>query len=46
MLRLSDVKRKIKGNNSVPQQCTLVIKGRNVLIEDLSLDGTLVNQFS
>nr|GEW74623.1 UDP-sugar pyrophosphorylase [Tanacetum cinerariifolium] len=38
-----DVKRKVSGeNSSVSQKSTLVIKGRNVLIEDLSLDGTLV----
>lgn len=39
----SDVKSKVSGeNSSVSQKSTLVIKGRNVLIEDLSLDGTLV----
>nr|XP_043638387.1 UDP-sugar pyrophosphorylase-like [Erigeron canadensis] len=38
----ADVKRKVSGNSSVSQRSTLVIKGRNVLIEDLSLDGTLV----
>lgn len=38
----ADVKSKISGNNSVSQKSTLVIKGQNVLIEDLSLDGALI----
>ncbi|KAI3679435.1 hypothetical protein L2E82_51346 [Cichorium intybus] len=39
----SDVKTKVNGNNnSVSQKSTLVIKGHNVFIEYLSLDGTLL----
>lgn len=38
----SDVKSKVKGNNSVSQKSTLVIKGHNVVIEDLKLDGALI----
>lgn len=41
-LTFSDVKRKIQGNCSVTQRSTMVIKGRNVLIDGLSLDGALV----
>ncbi|XP_024988333.1 UDP-sugar pyrophosphorylase-like isoform X2 [Cynara cardunculus var. scolymus] len=38
----ADVKSKVRGNNSVSQKSTLVIKGSNILIEDLSLDGALL----
>ncbi|XP_024987087.1 UDP-sugar pyrophosphorylase-like [Cynara cardunculus var. scolymus] len=38
----ADVKRKVSGSSSISQKSTLVVKGRNILIEDLSLDGTLV----
>ncbi|KAJ9540415.1 hypothetical protein OSB04_026921 [Centaurea solstitialis] len=38
----ADVKSKVKGNNSVSQKSTLVIRGRDILIEDLSLDGALI----
>ncbi|KAI3716552.1 hypothetical protein L1987_67507 [Smallanthus sonchifolius] len=38
----ADVKSKVSGNNFVSQKSTLVIKGSNVIIQDLSLDGTLV----
>ncbi|XP_024981603.1 UDP-sugar pyrophosphorylase 1-like [Cynara cardunculus var. scolymus] len=38
----ADVKSKVRGNNSVSQKSTLVIKGGNILIEDLSLDGALI----
>ncbi|KAL8193664.1 hypothetical protein R6Q57_026799 [Mikania cordata] len=38
----TDVKVKVSGNNSVSQKSTLVIKGRDIFIEDLSLDGALV----
>lgn len=41
-LTFSDVKRKIQGSCSISQRSTLVINGRNVLLEDLSLDGALV----
>ncbi|KAI7730494.1 hypothetical protein M8C21_003375 [Ambrosia artemisiifolia] len=38
----ADVKSKVSGNNSVSQKSTLVIKGRDIFIEDLSLDGALI----
>ncbi|KAK9072628.1 hypothetical protein SSX86_009063 [Deinandra increscens subsp. villosa] len=38
----ADVKSKVSGSNFVSQKSTLVIKGSNVTIQDLSLDGTLV----
>ncbi|XP_021841752.1 UDP-sugar pyrophosphorylase 1 [Spinacia oleracea] len=41
-LTFSDVKRKIGGNCSVSQKSTMVLKGRNILVEGLSLDGALV----
>ncbi|KAL4183819.1 hypothetical protein AMTRI_Chr11g100160 [Amborella trichopoda] len=41
-LTSSDVKRKLSGSCQVSQQSTLVIKGSDVLVEKLSLDGTLV----
>ncbi|KAL2894012.1 UDP-sugar pyrophosphorylase [Bienertia sinuspersici] len=41
-LTFSDVKRKIGGCCTVFQNSTMVIKGRNIFIERLSLDGALV----
>ncbi|PWA99511.1 UDP-sugar pyrophosphorylase [Artemisia annua] len=38
----ADVKNKVSRNNSVSQKSTLVIKGRDIFIEDLSLDGALI----
>ena len=38
----SDIKNKLKENNSVSQKSTLVIKGGNIVIEDLKLDGALI----
>ncbi|KAJ0841343.1 putative nucleotidyltransferase [Helianthus annuus] len=38
----NDVKSKVSGNNSVSQKSTLVIKGRDIYIEDLELDGALI----
>ncbi|KAM0022865.1 putative nucleotidyltransferase [Helianthus debilis subsp. tardiflorus] len=38
----NDVKSKVSGNNSVSQKSTLVIKGRDIYIEDLELDGVLI----
>ncbi|MFS8011716.1 putative nucleotidyltransferase [Helianthus anomalus] len=38
----NDVKSKVSGNNSVSQKSTLVIKGRDICIEDLELDGALI----
>lgn len=41
-LTFSDVKRKIGGNCSVSLKSTMVLKGRNIFIEGLSLNGTLI----
>ncbi|KAK9748891.1 hypothetical protein RND81_02G088400 [Saponaria officinalis] len=41
-LTYSDVKRKIGGTCSVSQKSTLVVKGRNVYIDGLTLDGALI----
>lgn len=38
----SEIKNKVSGSCSVSQKSTLVIKGRNVFLKDLSLDGTLI----
>lgn len=40
-LTFSDVKRKLEGSCSVTQRSTMVIKGRNIFIDKLSLDGAL-----
>lgn len=41
-LTFSDVKRKLEGSCSVTQRSTMVIKGRDIFINELSLDGALV----
>lgn len=41
-LTFSDVKKKVSSGCSISQRSTMVIKGRNVLLENLSLDGALV----
>lgn len=41
-LTFTGIKSKVSGSCSISQRSTLVIKGRNVLINDLSLDGALV----
>lgn len=41
-LTFSEVKRKILGSCSISQKSTMVLKGRNISIEGLSLDGALV----
>ncbi|KDP32870.1 hypothetical protein JCGZ_12162 [Jatropha curcas] len=41
-LTFSDVKRKVSGSCSISQRSTMAIKGRNIFVEDLSLDGALV----
>lgn len=38
----AQLKCKVKGNCSISQKSTLVIKGRNVVLQDLSLDGALI----
>ncbi|KAK1280614.1 UDP-sugar pyrophosphorylase [Acorus gramineus] len=41
-LTFADVRRKASCNCSVTQRSTLVIKGKNVYLDGLSLDGTLI----
>ncbi|XP_031281582.1 UDP-sugar pyrophosphorylase-like [Pistacia vera] len=41
-LIFSDIRKKVGKNCSISEKSTLVIKGRNVFLEDLSLDGTLI----
>ncbi|EEF42085.1 UDP-sugar pyrophosphorylase [Ricinus communis] len=41
-LTFSDVKSKVSGSCSVSQRSTMAIKGRNIFVEDLSLDGAVV----
>ncbi|KAK2659408.1 hypothetical protein Ddye_005941 [Dipteronia dyeriana] len=41
-LTLSEIKNKVGGSCSISQKSTMVIKGRNVSLQDLSLDGTLI----
>ncbi|KAG0485292.1 hypothetical protein HPP92_009371 [Vanilla planifolia] len=38
----SDVKKKVKQGCSISQRSTLVINGKNIYLEGLSLDGTLL----
>ncbi|KAM7514790.1 hypothetical protein LguiA_004373 [Lonicera macranthoides] len=38
----AELKSKVKGNCSISQKSTLVIKGRNIVLQDLSLDGALI----
>ncbi|KAL6208338.1 hypothetical protein ACLB2K_019289 [Fragaria x ananassa] len=37
-----EVKNKVSGSSSISQRSTLVIKGRNISVKDLSLDGAVV----
>ncbi|XP_059630624.1 UDP-sugar pyrophosphorylase-like isoform X2 [Cornus florida] len=41
-LTFSEVRSKVKGSCCISQKSTMVIKGRNIFLEDLSLDGALV----
>ncbi|CAI0393300.1 unnamed protein product [Linum tenue] len=41
-LTFADVKKKVAGSSSISQKSTLALKGRNIFIENLSLDGALV----
>lgn len=41
-LTFADIKSKVRGNCSISQKSTMVIKGHNILVEDLSLDGALI----
>lgn len=41
-LTFAEIKRKVTGSCSISQKSTIVINGRDIYIEDLSLDGALV----
>lgn len=41
-LIFSDVKTKVSGSCSISQRSTVVVNGRNVFLQDLTLDGALV----
>lgn len=41
-LTFAEIKSKVSVNCSISQKSTLVINGRNIFVEDLSLDGALV----
>jgi len=41
-LTFSRIKSKVSGNNSISQRSTLAIKGKNIFIQNLSLDGALI----
>ncbi|MED6123477.1 universal stress protein [Stylosanthes scabra] len=41
-LTYSRIKSKVRGQNSISQRSTLAIKGQNIFIENLSLDGALI----
>ncbi|CAN6268294.1 unnamed protein product [Urochloa humidicola] len=41
-LTFKDVKEKVRGNSSISQRSALVLNGRNIFIEGLLLDGTLI----
>ncbi|KAK4802350.1 hypothetical protein SAY86_000553 [Trapa natans] len=41
-LAFSEIKKKVRGNCSISQRSTIVINGRNIFFEGLSLDGALL----
>ncbi|KAI3831143.1 hypothetical protein MKW92_036539 [Papaver armeniacum] len=41
-MTFAEVRHKVNGNCSISQSSTMVINGRNVFLEDLSLDGALI----
>ncbi|KAI3967380.1 hypothetical protein MKX01_040706 [Papaver californicum] len=41
-MTFAEVRSKVSGNCSISQSSTMAIKGRNVFVEDLSLDGALI----
>ncbi|KAG2665872.1 hypothetical protein I3843_15G026000 [Carya illinoinensis] len=41
-LTFAEIKRKVCGSCTISQRSTMVIKGRDVILEDLSLDGALL----
>ncbi|KAB2083159.1 hypothetical protein ES319_A05G246600v1 [Gossypium barbadense] len=40
-LTFSEIKSKLRGSCSISQRSTMALKGRNIFLEDLSLDGAL-----
>ncbi|KHG20215.1 UDP-sugar pyrophosphorylase -like protein [Gossypium arboreum] len=40
-LTFSEIKSKVRGSCSISQRSTMALKGRNIFLEDLSLDGAL-----
>ncbi|GLU00953.1 hypothetical protein SLE2022_182860 [Rubroshorea leprosula] len=41
-LTFAEIKSKVSGASAISQKSTMVIQGRNIFLEDLSLDGALV----
>jgi UDP-sugar pyrophosphorylase len=41
-LTYADIRSKVSGSCSITQRSTMAIKGRNIFVKDLSLDGALV----
>ena len=41
-LTFKNVKEKVRGDSSISQRSALAINGRNIILEGLSLDGTLI----
>lgn len=41
-LTFAEIKRKVCGSCAISQRSTMAIKGRNIFLEDLSLDGALL----
>nr|XP_027091864.1 UDP-sugar pyrophosphorylase-like [Coffea arabica] len=41
-ITFAEVKSKVSGNNTVTDRSTIAIKGRDIFLEDLSLDGALL----
>ncbi|KAA8546455.1 hypothetical protein F0562_002806 [Nyssa sinensis] len=41
-LTFADVQSRVRGSSFISQKSTMAIKGRNIFLEDLSLDGALV----
>ena len=41
-LTFADVKMKLNGVSSISQHSTLVIEGKNILFDNVNLDGTLI----
>lgn len=41
-ITFADVKKKVNEKCSVSQRSTMIIKGQNIVLDNLSLDGTLI----